>query len=433
MKHASGGQKRPRRGQRPASCPVLLGRRPTGSRNPGPPGRQRDVGAFVELTRRFQQFAFGSALAMVGDFHRAEDVVQEAFVAAWSALPTLSEPKAFPSWLRTIVRHRALAAPLRRGHLDDPAPAGRRRAAERRGRRRRPARAARPGGPGADRRRPIAGRATRGRRALLPARLLAPGHSGVPRPLDDGRQQPPHAARSKLKERMLAMVSDTPSRQRPARRLRQPHRPPGREPRQRDRGAVRPTSLPDLDRACRQRRGEQARRCRSGRAASGRRAGTRRDAVARHRAAARCHGAERAAPQPPTHRPGGLRRPRDSPHLSARRRRGCSRPASRRSTCSCPLAAGGTVAIAGEQRAGTTVVMEEHGATPERRHRSRLAVRRGADLGRRARTRLLARRGAEAGRLQRRHQGRRADLLPARRATARGPRTAWRASRRPTR
>jgi hypothetical protein len=43
---------------------------------------QRDVGAFVELTRRFQQFAFGSALAMVGDFHRAEDVVQEAFVAA---------------------------------------------------------------------------------------------------------------------------------------------------------------------------------------------------------------------------------------------------------------------------------------------------------------------------------------------------------------
>ena len=28
---------------------------------------QRDVAAFVELTRRFQQFAFGSALAMVGD------------------------------------------------------------------------------------------------------------------------------------------------------------------------------------------------------------------------------------------------------------------------------------------------------------------------------------------------------------------------------
>ncbi len=78
---------------------------------------QRDVGAFVELTRRFQQFAFGSALAMVGDFHRAEDVVQEAFVAAWAALPTLEEPKAFPGWLRTIVRRRASRL-LRRGHLE---------------------------------------------------------------------------------------------------------------------------------------------------------------------------------------------------------------------------------------------------------------------------------------------------------------------------
>ncbi len=46
-----------------------------------------DVDAFVELTRRFQHFAFGSALAQVRDFQQAEDIVQEAFVAAWSALP----------------------------------------------------------------------------------------------------------------------------------------------------------------------------------------------------------------------------------------------------------------------------------------------------------------------------------------------------------
>jgi hypothetical protein len=45
-----------------------------------------DVRAFVELTRRFQQFAFGSAVALVQDFQQAEDVVQDAFVAAWSAL-----------------------------------------------------------------------------------------------------------------------------------------------------------------------------------------------------------------------------------------------------------------------------------------------------------------------------------------------------------
>jgi RNA polymerase sigma-70 factor (ECF subfamily) len=66
-----------------------------------------DVKAFVELTRRFQQFAFGSALALVRDFQNAEDVVQEAFVAAWSALPSLADPAAFPGWLRGIVRHQA--------------------------------------------------------------------------------------------------------------------------------------------------------------------------------------------------------------------------------------------------------------------------------------------------------------------------------------
>ena len=77
--------------------------------------------AFVDLTRRFQLFAFGSALAHVGDFQKAEDIVQEAFVAAWLALPTLAEPAAFPGWLRVssgikrlrvLRRNRAHAVPL---------------------------------------------------------------------------------------------------------------------------------------------------------------------------------------------------------------------------------------------------------------------------------------------------------------------------------
>src|SRR5882672_1828243 len=75
-----------------------------------------DVAAFVALTRRFQHFAFGTALALVRDFQQAEDVVQEAFLAAWSSLPSLSEPQAFPGWLRGIVRHQA-ARVLRRRHL----------------------------------------------------------------------------------------------------------------------------------------------------------------------------------------------------------------------------------------------------------------------------------------------------------------------------
>ena len=66
-----------------------------------------EVIAFVELTRRFQHTAFGSALALIGDFQQAEDVVQEAFLAAWSALPRLADAAAFPGWLRTIVRRHA--------------------------------------------------------------------------------------------------------------------------------------------------------------------------------------------------------------------------------------------------------------------------------------------------------------------------------------
>jgi len=76
-----------------------------------------DVNAFVELTRRFQHFAFGSALALLGDFQQAEDTVQEAFLAAWSGLSSLSDFAAFPSWLRGVVRHQAFRI-LRRRRLD---------------------------------------------------------------------------------------------------------------------------------------------------------------------------------------------------------------------------------------------------------------------------------------------------------------------------
>jgi len=76
-----------------------------------------DLDAFAELIRRFQHMAFGYALSFVRDLGQAEDVVQEAFVAAWFALPTLADPAAFAGWLRGIVRHRAHRV-LRRKHLE---------------------------------------------------------------------------------------------------------------------------------------------------------------------------------------------------------------------------------------------------------------------------------------------------------------------------
>src|SRR3989454_6176171 len=76
-----------------------------------------DLDAFADVTRQFQHMAFGYALSFVRDFQEAEDVVQEAFVAAWYALPTLAEPAAFAAWLRSIVRHQAHRV-LRRKRLE---------------------------------------------------------------------------------------------------------------------------------------------------------------------------------------------------------------------------------------------------------------------------------------------------------------------------
>jgi RNA polymerase sigma factor (sigma-70 family) len=79
--------------------------------------QRQDLDAFAAITRRFQHMAFGYALAILSDFGEAEDVVQEAFVAAWFGLARLEEPAAFPGWLRGIVRHRAHRV-LRRKHLE---------------------------------------------------------------------------------------------------------------------------------------------------------------------------------------------------------------------------------------------------------------------------------------------------------------------------
>jgi RNA polymerase sigma factor (sigma-70 family) len=79
-----------------------------------------DLAAFAEVTRRFQHMAFGYALSLVHDFGQAEDVVQEAFVAAWFGLGRLADPAAFPGWLRSIVRHQAYRVLRRRALATAP-------------------------------------------------------------------------------------------------------------------------------------------------------------------------------------------------------------------------------------------------------------------------------------------------------------------------
>jgi RNA polymerase sigma factor (sigma-70 family) len=67
--------------------------------------RAGDVAAFTTLVGRFRNLAFGYALALVRDFGAAEDVAQEAFLAAWRSLGRLQTPAAFAGWFRGIVGH----------------------------------------------------------------------------------------------------------------------------------------------------------------------------------------------------------------------------------------------------------------------------------------------------------------------------------------
>ena len=65
--------------------------------------RAGDLDAFGRIVGRFQDMAYGCAYAVVGDFHLAQDVAQEAFLEAYRSLPKLQENKAFPGWFRRIV------------------------------------------------------------------------------------------------------------------------------------------------------------------------------------------------------------------------------------------------------------------------------------------------------------------------------------------
>lgn len=86
--------------------------------------------AFGELVLRFQDMAFASAYAVLGDAYLAEDVAQDAFVTAWLKLSQLRTPEAFPGWFKRIVLRqcnrltrgkRLQVVPLEIG-ADNPAP-----------------------------------------------------------------------------------------------------------------------------------------------------------------------------------------------------------------------------------------------------------------------------------------------------------------------
>jgi RNA polymerase sigma-70 factor, ECF subfamily len=74
-----------------------------------------DVDAFDRLVAARLGSSFRLARAIVGDTGEAEDVTQEAFVAAWRNLPRLREPDRFDAWFGRILVNAARMSVRRRG------------------------------------------------------------------------------------------------------------------------------------------------------------------------------------------------------------------------------------------------------------------------------------------------------------------------------
>jgi RNA polymerase sigma-70 factor, ECF subfamily len=77
--------------------------------------RAGDSARFEVLMRRYNARLFRVARAIVGDDDEAEDVVQEAYVRAWSKLEQFEGRASFATWLTRIAVHEALARARRRG------------------------------------------------------------------------------------------------------------------------------------------------------------------------------------------------------------------------------------------------------------------------------------------------------------------------------
>jgi len=63
---------------------------------------------FTELVKRYERPVRAVALDVLGDYHSATDVSQDAFVKAYEQLAKLRKPEAFGPWLMKITRRCAL-------------------------------------------------------------------------------------------------------------------------------------------------------------------------------------------------------------------------------------------------------------------------------------------------------------------------------------
>ncbi len=64
-----------------------------------------DSAAFAELIGLTQRFAFSSAVRITGNTEESRDIVQEAYIRAWTNIHRFSGKVTFQSWLFSILRN----------------------------------------------------------------------------------------------------------------------------------------------------------------------------------------------------------------------------------------------------------------------------------------------------------------------------------------
>ncbi|MHC9543736.1 MAG: RNA polymerase sigma factor [Vulcanimicrobiota bacterium] len=69
--------------------------------------KEHDGAAFELLIAQTQKKAFGLAYHIIGDYHKAEDLLQEAYLRVFRSIHTLKSPRAFRAWLAQIITNLA--------------------------------------------------------------------------------------------------------------------------------------------------------------------------------------------------------------------------------------------------------------------------------------------------------------------------------------
>lgn len=77
---------------------------------------QGDEAAFAQLVQTYENRAYHLALRMCGNADDAGDVVQEAFLAAWRALPSFRGDAEFSTWLYRLVSNASIDLLRRNKH-----------------------------------------------------------------------------------------------------------------------------------------------------------------------------------------------------------------------------------------------------------------------------------------------------------------------------